>query len=50
MLQVVKFFKLKLQVSDMSGEGLSDFAYATIYITDINNNAPQFPVDQVLCL
>uniref|UniRef100_A0A3B3S7C7 Cadherin 15, type 1, M-cadherin (myotubule) n=1 Tax=Paramormyrops kingsleyae TaxID=1676925 RepID=A0A3B3S7C7_9TELE len=45
-LAVVKFFKLKLQVSDMSGEGLSDFAYATIYITDINNNAPQFPVDQ----
>ncbi|XP_036400202.1 cadherin-15 [Megalops cyprinoides] len=40
--EVVESFRLMLQVADMSGEGLSDIAYAIINITDINNNAPQF--------
>ncbi|KAJ8400473.1 hypothetical protein AAFF_G00395970 [Aldrovandia affinis] len=43
--EVVKAFRLTLQVADMSGEGLSDVASALIRVSDINNNAPQFSSD-----
>ncbi|XP_036440313.1 cadherin-15 [Colossoma macropomum] len=39
---VVQSFQLTLQVADMSGLGLTSTGRATIYITDINNHAPQF--------
>uniref|UniRef100_A0A8C9VAS4 Cadherin 15, type 1, M-cadherin (myotubule) n=1 Tax=Scleropages formosus TaxID=113540 RepID=A0A8C9VAS4_SCLFO len=44
--EVVKAFRLTLLVADMSGEGLSDTAYAIIHVTDINNHAPSFSPDQ----
>ncbi|XP_015240359.1 PREDICTED: cadherin-15 [Cyprinodon variegatus] len=40
--EVVKKFKLKLEVADMGGEGLRGEAVAIITISDINNHAPQF--------
>ncbi|CAN9507158.1 unnamed protein product [Ophioblennius macclurei] len=40
--EVVKSFKLKLQVADMGGIGLTSEGEAIIYISDINNHAPQF--------
>jgi hypothetical protein len=46
-LQVVKGFRLKLQVADMSGMGLTSLANAVIHVTDINNNPPRFSPDQV---
>ncbi|XP_041846255.1 cadherin-15 isoform X2 [Melanotaenia boesemani] len=43
--EVVKGFKLKLQVADMGGMGLSSEGVAVIHVTDINNHAPQFSPD-----
>ncbi|KAF7664714.1 hypothetical protein LDENG_00167680 [Lucifuga dentata] len=40
--EVVKSFKLKLQVADMGGMGLTSQGVAIIHVSDINNNAPQF--------
>uniref|UniRef100_A0A8C6S2Z9 Cadherin 15, type 1, M-cadherin (myotubule) n=1 Tax=Neogobius melanostomus TaxID=47308 RepID=A0A8C6S2Z9_9GOBI len=40
--EVVKSFKLKLQVADMGGMGLTSEGVAVIHISDINNHAPQF--------
>ncbi|KAG7253980.1 hypothetical protein CRUP_013841, partial [Coryphaenoides rupestris] len=40
--EVVKSFRLKLQVADMSGMGLASEGVAIIHVTDINNHAPQF--------
>ncbi|CAL8362189.1 unnamed protein product [Gadus morhua 'NCC'] len=40
--EVVKSFRLKLQVGDMSGMGLTSESVAIIHVTDINNHAPQF--------
>ncbi|KAJ8339929.1 hypothetical protein SKAU_G00345620 [Synaphobranchus kaupii] len=40
--KVVDGFRLTLQVADMSGDGLSDFGSAVIYVMDINNHVPQF--------
>ncbi|KAJ8247321.1 hypothetical protein GJAV_G00244960 [Gymnothorax javanicus] len=40
--EVVKGFRLTLQVADMAGEGLSDLSTAFIHVTDINNHAAQF--------
>ncbi|CAL1603749.1 unnamed protein product [Knipowitschia caucasica] len=40
--EVVKSFKLKLQVADMSGMGLTGEGVAVIHVSDINNHAPQF--------
>ncbi|CAL8246986.1 unnamed protein product [Lota lota] len=40
--EVVKSFRLKLQVGDMSGMGLTNESVAIIHVTDINNHAPQF--------
>ncbi|XP_061078356.1 cadherin-15-like [Conger conger] len=48
--EVVKAFRLTLQVADMSGEGLSDVSSAVIHVSDINNNAPQFSSDQYTML
>uniref|UniRef100_A0A8C7G2S2 Cadherin 15, type 1, M-cadherin (myotubule) n=1 Tax=Oncorhynchus kisutch TaxID=8019 RepID=A0A8C7G2S2_ONCKI len=44
--EVVKGFRLKLQVADMSGMGLTSLANAVIHVTDINNNPPRFSPDQ----
>ncbi|XP_033972683.1 cadherin-15 [Trematomus bernacchii] len=41
-LEVVKSFRLKLQVADMGGMGLTSESVAIIHVTDINNHAPQF--------
>ncbi|KAJ8343722.1 hypothetical protein SKAU_G00310510 [Synaphobranchus kaupii] len=49
-IEVVKAFKLTLQVADMSGEGLSDVTSAVIHVSDINNNAPQFSSDHYTML
>ncbi|XP_036391506.1 cadherin-15-like [Megalops cyprinoides] len=43
--EVVKAFRLTLQVADMSGEGLSDVASAVIHVSDINNHMPRFTKD-----
>uniref|UniRef100_A0A674E4Z1 Cadherin 15, type 1, M-cadherin (myotubule) n=1 Tax=Salmo trutta TaxID=8032 RepID=A0A674E4Z1_SALTR len=40
--EVVKGFRLILQVADMSGMGLTSFANAVIHVIDINNNPPRF--------
>ncbi|KAK2920102.1 cadherin-15 isoform X2 [Channa argus] len=40
--EVVKSFRLKLQVADMGGIGLTSEGVAIIHVSDINNNAPQF--------
>uniref|UniRef100_W5KU62 Cadherin 15, type 1, M-cadherin (myotubule) n=1 Tax=Astyanax mexicanus TaxID=7994 RepID=W5KU62_ASTMX len=39
---VVKSFRLTLQVADMSGFGLTSTSLAIIHITDINNHNPKF--------
>ncbi|KAL1007153.1 hypothetical protein UPYG_G00082740 [Umbra pygmaea] len=43
--EVVKGFRLKVQVADMSGIGLMSEANAVIHVTDINNNPPRFSPD-----
>ncbi|KAK2853931.1 hypothetical protein Q5P01_006592 [Channa striata] len=40
--EVVKSFRLKLQVADMGGIGLTREGVAIIHVSDINNNAPNF--------
>lgn len=40
--QVVKSFRLRLQIGDMSGQGLTNEGLAIIHVSDINNHAPQF--------
>ncbi|XP_057687502.1 cadherin-15 [Corythoichthys intestinalis] len=40
--EVVKSFRLLLQVADMGGMGLTGEGVAIIHIADINNHAPQF--------
>nr|XP_040021731.1 cadherin-15 [Gasterosteus aculeatus aculeatus] len=40
--EVVKSFRLKLQVADMGGMGLTSEAVAIIHVSDINNHAPRF--------
>ncbi|KAM4592517.1 cadherin-15 isoform 2-T2 [Odontesthes bonariensis] len=40
--EVVKGFRLKLQVADMGGMGLTSQGVAVIHVSDINNHAPQF--------
>ncbi|TKS70253.1 Cadherin-15 Cadherin-14 [Collichthys lucidus] len=43
--EVVKGFRLKLQIADMGGMGLTSEGVAVIHISDINNHAPQFSPD-----
>ncbi|KAE8297197.1 Cadherin-15 Cadherin-14 Muscle cadherin [Larimichthys crocea] len=43
--EVVKGFRLKLQIADMGGMGLTSEGVAIIHISDINNHAPQFSPD-----
>lgn len=43
----MKEFRLKLQVADMGGMGLTSEGVATIHVSDINNHAPQFSPDSV---
>ncbi|XP_024658265.2 cadherin-15 [Maylandia zebra] len=43
--EVVKEFRLKLQVADMGGMGLTSEGVAIIHVSDINNHAPQFSPD-----
>ncbi|XP_026175775.1 cadherin-15 isoform X1 [Mastacembelus armatus] len=40
--EVVKGFRLKLQVADMGGMGLTSEGVAIIHVSDINNHPPQF--------
>ncbi|XP_077374554.1 cadherin-15 [Festucalex cinctus] len=40
--EVVKSFRLMLQVADMGGMGLTSEGVAVIHVSDINNHAPQF--------
>lgn len=40
--QVVKGFRLRLQIADMGGMGLTSEGVAIIHVSDINNNIPQF--------
>ena len=40
--QVVKSFRLRLQIADMGGMGLTGEGLAIVHVADINNNAPQF--------
>lgn len=40
--QVVKSFRLRLQIADMGGMGLTSEGVAIIHVSDINNNVPQF--------
>ncbi|XP_046897810.1 cadherin-15 [Hypomesus transpacificus] len=42
---VVKSFRLKLQVADMSGMGLTNEGIAIIHVSDINNHGPRFSPD-----
>ena len=42
LFQVVKSFRLKVQVADMGGMGLTGEGVAVIHVSDINNHAPQF--------
>uniref|UniRef100_A0A667WWV8 Cadherin 15, type 1, M-cadherin (myotubule) n=1 Tax=Myripristis murdjan TaxID=586833 RepID=A0A667WWV8_9TELE len=46
--EVVKSFRLKLQVADMSGMGLTSEGVAIIHVSDINNHAPQFNPNMVM--
>lgn len=43
--EVVKSFKLKLQIADMGGMGLTSEGVAIIHVVDINNHVPQFYPD-----
>lgn len=43
----MKEFRLKLQVADMGGMGLTSEGVAIIHVSDINNHAPQFSPDSV---
>ena len=38
----MKSFRLKLQIADMGGMGLTNEGVAIIHVSDINNHAPQF--------
>lgn len=40
-------YNLTLQVADMAGEGLTTTATAVIYVEDINDNPPEFTLDEV---
>ncbi|KAM9408657.1 cadherin-15 isoform 2-T2 [Pholidichthys leucotaenia] len=40
--EVVKGFRLKLQVADMGGMGLTSEGVAIIHVSDINNHVPEF--------
>ncbi|XP_051235496.1 cadherin-15 [Dicentrarchus labrax] len=40
--EVVKSFRLKLQIADMGGMGLTSEGVAIIHVSDINNHAPWF--------
>ncbi|XP_062238122.1 cadherin-15 [Platichthys flesus] len=40
--EVVKKFRLRVQVADMGGMGLTGEGVAVIHVSDINNHAPQF--------
>lgn len=40
--QVVKGFRLRLQIADMGGMGLTSEGVAIIHVSDINNHIPQF--------
>ncbi|XP_076594161.1 cadherin-15 [Chaetodon auriga] len=40
--EVVKGFRLKLQIADMGGMGLTSEGVAIIHVSDINNHPPQF--------
>ncbi|XP_061526112.1 cadherin-15 [Phycodurus eques] len=40
--EVVKTFRLMLQVADMGGMGLTSEGVAIIHVSDINNHVPQF--------
>lgn len=40
--EVVKSFRLRLQIADMGGMGLTSEGVAIIHVSDINNNVPQF--------
>nr|XP_046245637.1 cadherin-15 [Scatophagus argus] len=40
--EVVKSFRLKLQIADMGGMGLTSDGVAIIHVSDINNHAPRF--------
>ncbi|XP_056267890.1 cadherin-15 isoform X2 [Pseudoliparis swirei] len=40
--EVVTSFRLKLQIADMGGMGLTGESVAIIHVSDINNHAPQF--------
>ncbi|KAM6223389.1 cadherin-15 [Rhynchocyon petersi] len=42
----VAMYNLSLQVADMSGDGLTATALASISVDDINDNAPEFTQDQ----
>ncbi|XP_028295295.1 cadherin-15 [Gouania willdenowi] len=44
--EVVHGFRLKLQVADMGGMGLTSEGEAIIHVSDINNHAPQFSPDK----
>uniref|UniRef100_A0A3P8YQD9 Cadherin domain-containing protein n=1 Tax=Esox lucius TaxID=8010 RepID=A0A3P8YQD9_ESOLU len=46
--EVVKGFRLKVLVADMSGMGLTSEAHAIINVNDINNNRPRFSPDQYI--
>ncbi|KAM3828594.1 cadherin-15 isoform 1-T1 [Vipera latastei] len=39
-------YNLTLQVADMAGEGLTTTATAVIYVDDINDNPPEFTLDE----
>lgn len=39
---MVQGFKLRLQIADMGGMGLTSEGVALIHVSDINNHAPQF--------
>ncbi|KAM9366964.1 cadherin-15 [Symphorus nematophorus] len=43
--EVVKGFRLKLQIADMGGMGLTSEGVAIIHVSDINNHAPKFSPD-----
>lgn len=39
---MVKGFRLRLQIADMGGMGLTGEGVAVIHVSDINNHVPQF--------
>lgn len=39
---MVKGFRLRLQIADMGGMGLTSEGVAVIHVSDINNHVPQF--------